>query len=117
MDLLSNGFEEIAELPRDLRNEEILGRKFYVDIKRRYPKLDTIGEPEDWSNYRLILDPYHISFEALPLLSTIRYKYNKITNILSLQFEPGILPIEVRTLTQHFFKEIEQWQKKKKSKQ
>lgn len=114
MDLLNKGFEEIIELPRDLRNEEILGRRFYVDIKRRYPKLDTIGEPEDWSNYRIILDPYKISFADLPLLTTVRYKYNKITNIVSLQFEPGILPLEVRTLTQHFFKEIQLWQKKKK---
>jgi hypothetical protein len=114
MDLLNKGFEEIIELPRDLRNEEILGRRFYVDIKRRYPKLDTIGEPEDWSNYRIILDPYKISFGDLPLLTTVRYKYNKITNIVSLQFEPGILPLEVRTLTQHFFKEIQLWQKKKK---
>lgn len=114
MDLLSNGFEIITELPRELKTEEILGRRFYVDIKRRYPKLDTIGEPADWSNYRIILDPYVVSFETLPLLSTVRYRYNKLTNIISLHFEQDCLPIEVRTLTQHFFKEIETWQKKKK---
>lgn len=114
MDLLSNGFEEIIELPRDLKTEEILGRKFYVDIKKRYPKLDTVGEPNDWSKYKIILDPYVVSFETLPLLSTVRYSYNRITNIVSLHFEQDILPLEVRTLTQHFFKEIETWQKKKK---
>jgi hypothetical protein len=117
MDLLDKGFETIIELPRDLRNEEILGRRFYTDLKRRYHKIDTLGEPEDWSNYKIILDPYSISFETLPLLSTVRYRYNKITNTVSLQFETGILPLEVRTLTQHFFKEMELWQKKKKSKQ
>ncbi len=110
-------FSVVEELPRELRTEEILGRKFYTDLKRRYPKLDTIGEPEDWSNYFIRMDPYSISFETLPLLSTIRYRYNKITNTMSLHFESECLPVEVRTLTQHFFKEIEQWQKKKKSKQ
>lgn len=114
MDLLDNGFEVVTEIPRDLRNEEILGRRFYTDVKRRYPKIDTIGEPEDWSNYRIILDPYVISFETLPLLSTIRYAYNRLTNVVTLRFEECILPLEVRALTQHFFKEIETWQKKKK---
>jgi hypothetical protein len=111
------GFETVSELPRELSTNEILGRRFYTDLKRRYPKLDTIGEPEDWSNYKMILDPYMVSFETLPLLSTIRYRYNRITNKLDLRFEENCLPLEVRTLTQHFFKEIEQWQKKKKSKQ
>ena len=110
----SEAFEIIAEFPREITNEELLGRRFYTDIKRRYPKLDTIGEPPYWHTYSLRMDPYTISFETLPLLSTVRYRYNKLTNIISLQFEQDCLPIEVRTLTQHFFKEIETWQKKKK---
>lgn len=114
MDLLNNGFIVIEELPRELTSKEILGRRFYTDIKRKYPKIDTIGEPSDWSTYSLNIDPYTISFANLPLLSTIRYRYNKVTNVIELQFENDCLPIEVRTLTQHFIKEIETWQKKKK---
>lgn len=115
MDFLnSEAFQVIDKLPREITNEELLGRRFYTDIKRRHPKLDTIGEPECWSTYSLRMDPYTISFETLPLLSTVRYRYNKLTNVIRLQFEQDCLPIEVRTLTQHFFKEIEAWQKKKK---
>ncbi len=118
MDFISSpAFEVVGELPRELKNNELLGRRFYTDLKRRYPKLDTIGEPADWANYQIILDPYTVSFATLPLLSTIRYRYNRVTNKLNLHFEEECLPLEVRTLTQHFFKEIEQWQKKKNKKQ
>ncbi len=118
MDFLTyEGFETSDDLPRELRTEEILGRRFYTDLKRRYPKLDSIGEPSDWSKYSLIMDPYSISFATLPLLSTVRYRYNKLSNVIDLHFEQDCLPLEVRTLTQHFFKEIEQWQKRKNKKQ
>ena len=115
MDFINNnGFEPVMELPREIKTSELLGRRFYYDLKRRYPKLDSIGEPSNWSKYSLIMDPYKISFATLPLLSTIRYRYNIVTNVIDLHFEDDCLPIEVRTLTQHFFKEIQLWQKKKK---
>lgn len=114
MDLLNNGFETVDTLPRELNSNEVLGRRFYTDLKRRYPKIDTIGEPSDWSSYKIIIDPYTISFANLPLLTTIRYCYNRVTNVIDLHFEDNCLPVEVRTLTQHFFKEIKPWQKKKK---
>jgi hypothetical protein len=117
MDLLNYGFESVTELPREITTQELLGRRFYTDLKKRYPKLDSVGEPEDWSNYSIDLGPYVVSFATLPLLSSIRYRYNRNTNIVKLTFESHCAPLEVRTLTQHFYKEIEQWQKKKSKKQ
>jgi hypothetical protein len=118
MDFISSpAFEVVQELPRELKNSELLGRRFYTDLKKRYPKIDSIGEPSDWSRYTIRMDPYLISFATLPLLSTIRYRYSRVTNKLDLHFEEECLPLEVRTLTQHFFKEIEQWQKRKNKKQ
>jgi hypothetical protein len=116
MDFLNDlmGFEIITELPRELTTEEILGRRFFTDFKRRFTCIDTIGEPETWTTYSIRMDPIVVSFANLPLLTTVRYKYNKVTNILNLTFEKDALPIEVRTLTQHIFNEAHKWQKKKK---
>ncbi len=108
------GFEPISELPRELSTNEILGRRFYSDVKRRFPKIDTVGEPANWASYEIRLDPIRVDFAKLPLLSTVRYCYNRQTNKLKLTFEQDTLPLEVRTLTQHIFREADKWQKKKK---
>lgn len=108
------GFEPVSELPRELSTNEILGRRFYSDVKRRFPKIDTVGEPANWASYEIRLDPIQVDFANLPLLSTVRYCYNRTTNKLKLTFEQDTLPLEVRTLTQHIFKEADKWQKKKK---
>lgn len=116
MDLVNKqlGFETVTELPRELSTGELLGRRFYTDFKRRFPKVDTIGEPADWSSYKIRLGPVRLDFATLPLLSSVRYCYNRQTNVLQLMFQPDVLPLEVRTLTQHVFKEADKWQKKKK---
>jgi hypothetical protein len=117
MDLLNHGFEVHTELPRELNTSELLGRRLYVDLKNRFPKIDTIGEPQDWSNYVIFLGPYRVSFEHFNWQPGIRYCYSKDTNLLKITYTDNALPIESRTLTQHLLKEIYKWQKKKKLKQ
>jgi hypothetical protein len=116
MDFLSNEgmFEVLVELPREINNGEMLGRRFYTDFKRRFPSIDTIGEPADWSTYNIKMNPIVISFANLPLLQTVHYRYNKITNILSVSLDKDAIPLEVRTFTQHILNEATKWQKKKK---
>jgi hypothetical protein len=116
MDFLNNSdmFQVVLTLPREVNNGEMLGRRFFMDFKRRFPSIDTIGEPEDWSSYHIRMKPIVVSFASLPLLKTVHYRYNRVTHILSLSFDKNAIPIEVRTFTQHIFNEATKCQKKKK---
>jgi hypothetical protein len=118
MDFLNNKdmFEVVLELPRELTNGEILGRRFFTDFKKRFPSIDTIGEPSDWSSYSIRMWPLVISFATLPLLNSVHYVYNRNTNILTLFFNQNAVPIEVRTFTQHILNEAKKCQNKKKKK-
>lgn len=101
-----NGFEVVAELPRELTTQEILGRRVYRDVKIKFPKIDTIGEPSDWAEYSIHLGPRQISFERLERLPGIRYRYVLAQNIVFLTFTDDCLPLEARTLTQHLIGEL-----------
>lgn len=116
MDFLQNTdmFEVVTELPRDITNGELLGRRFFTDFKKRFPAIDTVGEPTDWSSYNIRLSPIVLSFANLPLLKTVHYIYNRNTNMLKVSFNQDALPTEVRTFTQHIFNEAKKCQKKKK---
>jgi hypothetical protein len=114
MDLTKQGFELCHSLPRELNTSELLGRRLYVDLKNRFPRLDTVGEPADWSSYSIRLDPYRISFEKFVQQNGIRYRHVVNDNILNINYSLAATPIESRTLTQHLINEITKWQKKQK---
>lgn len=113
MDLTKHGFETLTELPRELMVNELLGRRLFVDLKKRFPKLDTVGEPARWDCYVIDLGPYRVDFSNFNLQAGIRYVYNRNTNQLLLTYTEQATPIESRTLTQHLMNEINRWQKKK----
>lgn len=108
----TNGFEIITELPRELSTQELLGRRVYREVKTKFPKIDTVGEPSDWSEYTLHLGPYQISFEKMPLLDGIRYRYLVKHNTVFLTFTEHCQPLEARTLTKHLIGEFERVQRK-----
>lgn len=118
MDLLNEslGFTEIPEIPRELRTNELLGRRVFVELNKFYPRIHTKGEVTNWEQYSVYLEDSRISFKDLPYLETIHYRYNLVTNILSLTFEEECSFLEGRTLTKHLQKEIQKWQKKRKLK-
>ena len=118
MDLLNEqlGFTDIPELPRELRTNELLGRRVFVEINKIAQSIHTVGEVLDWTAYSLDLAKIKISFANCPYLNTIDYVYNHTTNLLTFTFHEECSFVEGRTLTRHIQKEIRKWQKKRKLK-
>lgn len=104
MDL--SAFEVITELPREITQAELLGRRIFVKINSFIPRATTIGEVQDWTNYTIKLPKnIRISF-ALYSGSGVSYTLNHEKNTLKITVTEDTTPLEARGFIQHVMNEV-----------
>jgi hypothetical protein len=97
----------LKELPREIPNKEILGRRLYLMINNIVPKASVLEDVLDWSTYSIVFPKdTDISFHTLSKLNTIDLSFNPIQKTLSIKALDNINALEVRTIAQHILTEL-----------
>jgi hypothetical protein len=99
--------EILKELPREIPNTEILGRRLYNLIAAINNNIILKDNFEHWGQYTVIFPPNsNVSFHTLGSIDTIEYTFNPVSRELSITMLENISALDVRKLAQHVESEL-----------
>lgn len=106
--------DELIDAPeREVGTNEILGRRLFVVINNKYPKILPINIPDYWNSFTINLNKYKISFANYKAIDNINYVYNRLTNNLTITIGEHCTPLETRDFAIYIINEVKKCQKKK----